>query len=379
MNINEQIDELGQLGSVGYAASDAVVDQLHARAKRARSIRHGSAALVGSVSAVVLGVLGAQFLVDFEVDDPGFRDRNLIENNFDGTDDSAFGKDDGTKDEYLKEIYDELRVAAKIQIEELAEKEAAAAKAAEEAAAKAAKEAKEAADKDSNSTPKDEGGGGSSSCEPYDYGYKYNDCDPDEKVYRISDGEYWDDFDWVARTCGDNPHPNIAYDCGKGEWVPAIGYVYFKGEVLECVDFYDEASGTWSVGAYNVGYGKLAQCSKTDNQVYGYQYIGDLWSSIGGGDYKCTGGLKNKYGTTVRWSCIPEGEHPVATNPTGKWFPTDANYKWFVYGDFIDGCSTTGYFHKDSVIEYEGRTFAWSGSAWVETTPAPDPEPSPSA
>ena len=34
MNINEQMDQLGQMGSTGYAPSGTVIDQLVATAKR---------------------------------------------------------------------------------------------------------------------------------------------------------------------------------------------------------------------------------------------------------------------------------------------------------------------------------------------------------
>ena len=59
-----------------------------------------------------------------------------------------------------------------------------------------------------------------------------------------------------------------------------------------------------------------------------------------------------------------------------EWQLADANYKWWPGYSSIP----KGYFHKDVVITYdEGgttHTWEWNGSAWVETTPTPDPEPS---
>ena len=58
MNINEHMNQLGQIGSVGYAPTETVIDDLLSRTKRARAVRQGSAAIVGSVSALALGVVG---------------------------------------------------------------------------------------------------------------------------------------------------------------------------------------------------------------------------------------------------------------------------------------------------------------------------------
>lgn len=69
MNINEEMGQLGQIGSTGYSPTDAVVDQLVSRTRRTRAIRRGTAALAGSVGAIGLGLLGAQVFVGLTHDD----------------------------------------------------------------------------------------------------------------------------------------------------------------------------------------------------------------------------------------------------------------------------------------------------------------------
>jgi hypothetical protein len=93
VNINEKMSELGKLGSVGYSPSDAIVDHLVARTKRAKTFRQTSAALVGSLGAVSLGLLGAQVFVSLTQDqDAGnIPIRDLAFNNM--TFDELHGKD----------------------------------------------------------------------------------------------------------------------------------------------------------------------------------------------------------------------------------------------------------------------------------------------
>jgi hypothetical protein len=69
VNINEQMNELGQIGGAGYSPTADVVDHLVGRSRRARAFRQGSAALIGSVGAIGLGLLGAQVFVNLTSDD----------------------------------------------------------------------------------------------------------------------------------------------------------------------------------------------------------------------------------------------------------------------------------------------------------------------
>ncbi len=143
MNINEQMNQLGQIGSVGYSPSDSTIDELLSRTRRARAVRQGSAAAIGSVSAIALGLVGAQVYVTIQSrHDAATQDRNLIDNlptafDFEKQYGSGFtGQDEATR-AALDKIYDELNIAAQIEAKHLAEKKAAEAKAAAAAAAAA--------------------------------------------------------------------------------------------------------------------------------------------------------------------------------------------------------------------------------------------------
>src|SRR5664279_5387762 len=143
MNINDQMNQLGQIGSIGYAPTDSVIDGLLAKTKRARAIRQGSAAVVGSVSAVALGGVGAQVYVTIDNrNEAATQDRN-IENslpgvfNFDGKYGAGYNGIDEQTRASLDKIYEELNIAAQIEAKHLAEQQAAADAAAADAAAAA--------------------------------------------------------------------------------------------------------------------------------------------------------------------------------------------------------------------------------------------------
>jgi len=77
MSMRDSIKSLGGSGASSYVANDMVVDQLVARTRRTRAVRQASTTLVSAISAITLGVLAAQLFVS-NVEDPAFRDRNLI-------------------------------------------------------------------------------------------------------------------------------------------------------------------------------------------------------------------------------------------------------------------------------------------------------------
>ncbi|MBN2176489.1 MAG: hypothetical protein JW722_02400 [Demequinaceae bacterium] len=121
MNINEQMNQLGQIGSSGYDPADSVVDQLVGRAKRARAIRQGAAGLIGSVGAIGLGLLGAQVFVNLTQDnDPAtIADRGFDFNSMEwgdryGDDYTGLGK---TQDE-LAQAWEDLKAAAAVKTDE---------------------------------------------------------------------------------------------------------------------------------------------------------------------------------------------------------------------------------------------------------------------
>src|SRR5690606_12086057 len=133
VNINEQLGQLGQLGSQEYSASDELVSQLLRRTGRARALHQGAVAVVGSVGAVSLGVAGAHFFFGDE-EDPALRDRNLIE------DSNQIYFDFEEKNGATYRGYDEK---AKAEHDALLEDLKAAAAAAEELEAKEREKAKQ--------------------------------------------------------------------------------------------------------------------------------------------------------------------------------------------------------------------------------------------
>ena len=118
MNINEQMNQLGQIGSVGYTPTDEVVDQLVGRAKRARAIRQGSAALVGTIGAIGLGLIGAQVIVNIShQEDAGIADRNFNFQNmsFDDLNGKGYTGQGKSQDELAK-AWQDLKAAAAVTV-----------------------------------------------------------------------------------------------------------------------------------------------------------------------------------------------------------------------------------------------------------------------
>lgn len=382
MNMNEQMNQLGEIGSGGYSPSSDIVDQLTSKARRKRAARQGGAAGIGAVAAITLGVVGANFFInDAPEDDPAFRDRNVIENELNDSLFNRYGQYPGytndTKDE-IEQIYEELYAAQQIQAELLekqkaAEEAQAAEKAAKEAAEKAAKEAAEkaAAEEDSGSTPP--------SCDTIDKGYKYKSVDTGcEWKYR--DNWYEDTISNSWEECSASGYGDSyaagKYNCNTNSWVLNTNYFVFNstGEIYKCIQYADAASGTASWGAWsnnNEGGGdvhgydnKMIECSPGRTTSNSYVYVGS--GAYSGGT--CTGPVETKKGAPHRLSC--DKDKTGGAHGTNEWYLADSNYKWFDYGWFFPGCSTEKYFHKSDTVEHEGRTFVWSDGEWVETTPA---------
>ena len=325
MSMNEEMNELGSIGSSQYDANDQVVSHLVTRTRRRRTLRQSAAAGIGSVSAIVLALVGAQVMMSFENEDPAFRDRNLIdapipvsifdfENKY-GSD--YTGTDTALKDK-IEALYEELEVAAKVKARKLAEKEAAAEAAAKKAAAEAAAAA--AAEKEKTTTPTTT----APACEDYDHPdkpYKYWDCDAEE--WKIKDN--WNEY--------------------GGAWG-------------ECKWYEDKATGTEFYAAYIIsGWHKLVLCDGTDKYRYVQSSGGTVKATMDG--LKCVGNYEDGSPSSQpkRYSCNPDKSEWIA----------DSSFVWFEFGWFIDGCDDKGWYDKHKTIEYEGRTFAWDGD-WYEVT-----------
>jgi len=325
MNINEQMSQLGQIGSVGYSATDTMIDDLLSRTRRARAVRQGSAAAVGSVSAIALGVLGAQVYVTIQNrNDAATQDRNLIENglpgifDFDAQYGSGFNGRDDTNRDKINKIYEELGIAAQIEAKHLAEQKAAEAA----AAAAAAKESKTSCTYEEH---------------PWEGGVKYRSPDTN--------------CQWV-------------YPESPPTTVPA-GWIDFGGTLGECKNYYDVASGKTIFAAFidaGESYKKIVKCEggPTDYYSGSYHYVyngpeGSGWHATISGT-TCTGVLETIKGAPHRYSCNPNKDY---------WILADSvNYKWF-----DPECR---YYN----IATPPAGWYWTGTAWAEVPP-PDPTPSP--
>lgn len=378
MNINEQMNQLGQIGSVGYAPSDATVEQLLGRTRRARAVRQGSAALVGSVSAVGLGVVGAQaFVALTNQDDPAFRDRNLIENDLPSYFDfnEKFGEgytgSDKATDDFWDKFYEELNIAAKIEAEHLKEQ-------------------------GSTEQPKTEEPK-APSCETVEYEYKYKSpatgCE-----WKIKDGwvkDPWTDtYVECVGSVAANHSPVGYYNCDLGRWNLATGYFQFgNGEIYKCENWTDAATGTVFQaaisnnpvsGSFNGEWAyKVIDCSTTKtytSTVNDYRYYGNALTSWSGN--VCTGKTGNPWSAPHRVSCLSYnalktlygawsgdngGNHPWTQKNGDLWVLQNANYKWLgECGRYYDSTNPGSW--------PEGWT--WNGSSWTYTAPTPDPDPS---
>jgi hypothetical protein len=380
MNINEQMNQLGKIGSMGYAPTDSVIDGLLAKTKRARAVRQGSAAVVGSVSAAALGVIGAQVYgtIDHR-NDAQTQDRN-IENglpsifNFDAKYGGGYnGVDEDTR-AGLDKIYADLRAAAAIDAKHLAEQQAADAAAATAAAAAAAAVVPVTASTDT--------GTGTGTTTP--------PADP---------SSYYDPWLNAQATCTGataSVHDGIGYyDCAAKKWVLNPSYFQFgNNENYKCETWKDAATGEYFQGAisnnpvsgsFNGDWDhKRIYCSvgtvytRTLDQSTDYLYMGSDLSSWTGN--VCKGSTVNWEGASHRISCLTMdelraeygtwtanstgGNHPWTQNNDHRKILVDpANFKWYVpCGQYYNIASPPG-----------GKY--WTGTAWANVLP-PNPTPS---
>jgi hypothetical protein len=347
MNINEQMNQLGKIGSVGYAPTDALIDGLLAKTKRARAVRQGSAAVVGSVSAVALGVIGTQVYVTIHHrNDAATQDRN-IENglpgifDFDGKYGGGYnGMDSDTRAD-LDKIYADLRAAAAIDAKHLAEQQAAAEAAAAAAAASAAAAAGTPGTAHTGTTT-------GAAC-----------------VYET--------HEWNGGTKYRSPETNC-------EWVypeepPATGtpagWIDFGGDLGQCKNYYDAATGTTVWAAFidaGSSYKKIVLCEggPTDYWSGNYHYVyngpkGSGWHADVSGT-TCTGYTTTIKGAPYQYSCNPNKEY---------WIFTNSNFKFLAEKNYYYDITQSGTWPAN---------WTWCGSAWVYTEPTtpPDPTPAPS-
>lgn len=345
MNINEQMNQLGQIGSVGYTPTAEVVDQLVTRSRRTRTIRRGATALVGSVGAIGLGLAGAQVFV------------NLTQNDNDAATiaDHNFGYNDMTWEEKYGEGYTGL---GKTQ-DELAQawddlQAASAAKTEEPAPAEKPKEEPAKPTKPESEIPDgyfEFGNGEIYKCEQWtdtatgttfwgawsgtgDWGYKMIQCKPGDK--------YWYSYKYLGDSASISGHT-----C-TGASVSYLGAPHR----ISC---------------------------RTNDALWGTY---PEWNGANGGNSK--------------WS-LNNGDGKILTN---------SNYKWFVSGTCgstlysnstsffqVPACheaSCNGWYYTTDQHPTDGvHRYSWNGSTWVvddptptptptETTPPPEPSPDPS-
>ncbi|MBN2176490.1 MAG: hypothetical protein JW722_02405 [Demequinaceae bacterium] len=343
MNMNEQMNQLGQIGSVGYTPKDAVVDQLVDRAKRARAIRQGAAGLIGSVGAIGLGLLGAQVFVNLTQDnDPAtIADRGFDFNSMEWGD--RYGDDytgQGLTQEEAAQAWKDLKAAAAVKTEE-----PAPVKTEEPAPVKPTKPASEIPDGYFLF-----GNGQVYKCEQW----------TDATTGTVFWGAYSGTGDWAYKMIQCNPNDKYEYS-----------YKYMGSAAP-----FNTATRTCTGATVNY-LGAPHRISCLTNSVLWNKY--PEWNGSNGGN-------------TV-WSL---------NNDEGKILVSPSTYKWFVSGT----CASTlysnstplfgfpachqaacdgWYYTTDQHPERDGNRYSWSGSAWVidnptptptETTPPPEPEPS---
>ncbi len=346
MNINNEMNQLGQMGSTGYAGSDQVVDQLVTRAKRRRSARRSAAAVVGAASAMVLGLVGAQVVAVIQDNDAGRNDRNAIERSL-GEDfsNSKYSKDNnGKTDTDLDSIFKKLEAAAKTETKKPSKSTHTKKKSTTTTTTK-----KSACTDDTTS-----------------YDYKYYDCSKGKwKKYATSYKDTYGDKSWKnCATDGGVEHASqhVYFDCDKMDWKTDPGYFFFFDDhIYKCETWKNVATGTVYYGNYSSQYDKVIFCDSATSTSYSYYkhlYGYATWSAVTGKPYKyqCVGNSPDENGAPWKYDCATEER--TMTDPT--------NYKKFTYSDFFDGCDKFDYRNKNSDFTYDDRTFHWNGSAWEE-------------
>jgi len=340
VNINEQMNQLGQIGSVGYKPTDEVVDQLVGRAKRARAIRQGSAALVGSIGAIGLGLIGAQVIVNIShQEDAGIADRNFNFQNMSFDDLNGKGyTGQGTSQDELAKAWQDLKAAAAVTVVA----PAPAAPAAEP---------------------------GTTTTKPPTQPAPPPPAIPAGSFLfkgRVFKCEMWHDAAtgsdfWGAwsGTGWDYENKMIVCDPNKSE---DLGYKYMGNGA-------GNTSTRTCTGSSDTNWGAPHQIScRTTSALW--SLLPTDWNSASGGNTKWT--LNNDAGKIL----------------------TNSNYKWFTPGGcaaiplsasiqlrILPQCHEAGcdgwYYHKDSHPVWDGDTYSWESGAWVKDTPPPPPPPEP--
>lgn len=360
MNINEQLNELGKIGGVGYSPTDATVDDLVGRTRQARGRRQVTAALIGSVGAVALGIIGAQVVVGFNGDDAGGRNRAF-------DDDYAFlsieWKDRygegytglGVTQDDLTAAWDQLQAGAAVLPTE----------------------------------PDATGGGeGGATC-----GTEQMVVDGWVKIKSPATGCEW------------------KKDHRDDTVIPDGSFLFGNGQVYQCQQWTDAATGTTFWGAYS-GSGdwayKMIQCDPNDKYWYDYKYMGSA-SYFNTSTRTCTGASSNYLGAPHRVSCRTTGalwekygEWSSANGGNMRWtlnneagkILQDGAYKWFASGSCVASpwaavkashfrsCEQKdcdgGYYLTSAHPSAGGHTYTWNGSTWAQDPdPEPDPDPTP--
>lgn len=270
MNINDQMNQLGQVGGIGYSANDAAVDGLVRRTRSARGRRQIVAGLIGSVGAVALGIVGAQLFANIDEEDAGMRDR-AIDNDYAFLDvawSERYGEDYtglGATQDDLNKAWDELQAGALVKPEVVSPVE----------------------------EPKVE----STSCS-----YEEKTVDGWVKIKSPETGCQWKKDHQVET-------PEI----------PAGSFLFGNGHVYVCGTWTDAATGTVSRGAWSGtdwGWEKKAIiCNPSDPYWYSYKYMGDdaTWSGN-----TCVGDIIEHLGAPHQLSCL-EGTYKVMNNSAYGW------------------------------------------------------------
>jgi hypothetical protein len=397
MNINDQMNQLGQIGSIGYAPTDSVIDGLLAKTKRARAIRQSSATVVGSVSAVALGVVGAQVYVTIDNrNEAATQDRNIESNlpgifNFDGKYGAGYNGIDEQTRASLDKIYEDLRIAAQIQAKHLAEQQAAAdsaaaaaanAAAANAAAANAAAAAKAAAD--AAAAQAAAASTGTVTTPPSNPSTYY---DP------------WLNANATCTGARGSEHSGIGYyDCAGKKWVLNASYFQFGNqEIYKCETWKDAATGEYFQGAisnkpvsgsFNGDWAQKrifctvgAVYTRTLDQSSDYLYMGGDLTSWSGN--MCTGSTVDVWSASQRISCLTKGELTAKygtwtasmSGGSSPWTQNNSNRKILVdptHNKWFPPCGR--YYNISTPL----AGWYWTGTAWAEvptTPPAPSAPP----
>lgn len=360
MNINKEMHSLGQAGSNGYNPSEAMIDQLLHRAQRARAVRQGTTALVGSLGAIALGAVAVQ-AVNASKDDPAFRDRNIVEDRSKLTPiekfRAQFGEDNPVRE--VEPIVDVKQIIADLK----------AAAAAEAALKDPGTDSGEQPPKDNTAPaptkPKPTG----EPCVAKDhptYAYKTWDCATGSWV--VKSGWFWDKYANDYKQCtAQVSYVDKSYDCSKGKWVAKTGYFLFSDDIIyKTITWTDAATGQSVTGNYSPGWDKAIWAKPSENYYREYNHLQGKGTFSG---TTCTGITSTIKGAPFQYSCLPSSLNSNNNGSGGKvgkeWVLTDSRYKWH---------PTDKWYY---CIDTPPAGWTWDGSQWVATPPPSSPTPTP--